>query len=160
MRIRIGWSAALAASAALIIASGGAQAQTVAGDWHGTLEFNGNTSAILVTLKAKSGGGYEGSYVGPRATQPIHDVKLDKGTLSFSTVPAGGGPGGGTYSGRWDPARKAWVGQWSPQFTMSFVPAGGAPPQGAPPPGPPPQSAGPLGFPPLTMPLVLMAGKP
>jgi hypothetical protein len=158
MRNGIGWGAALTASAALAVVSG-AQAQTVAGDWHGTQEFNGATSTISVTLKAKAGGGYEGSYVGPRATLPIHDVKLDKGTLSFSTVPPGGG-GGGTYSGRWDPARKAWVGQWSPQFTMSFVPAGGAPPTGAPPPGPPPPGSSLPAFGPITIPFVLTAGKP
>jgi hypothetical protein len=154
MRSGIGWGAAFAASAAATVVCGGARAQTVAGDWHGTTEFNGATAQIEVILKAKAGG-YEGSYVGPRATLPVHDVKLDKGTLTFSTVPPNGS-GGGTYSGRWDPARKAWVGQWSPKLTMSFVGPGGAPPLGAPPPGalPPP------GFGPITIPLVLTAGKP
>jgi hypothetical protein len=138
MQVWTRWGAALAASAALSAACGGAQAQTVAGEWHGTVDFNGNTAQVGVTLKAKPGGGYEGRWIGPRNTLPLKDIKLDKGTLSFSN-------GSGNYSGRWDATRKAWVGRWI--FPMTIIVPPGAPP--------------PTSLPPIpTTPLVLTAGKP
>lgn len=138
MQARTRWSAALAASAVLSAACGGAQAQTVAGEWHGTLDFNGNTAQVGVTLKAKLGGGYKGSWIGPRNTLTLRDIKLDKGTLSFSND-------SGNYSGRWDATRKAWVGRWI--FPMTVIGPRGAPP--------------PTSLPPIpTTPLVLTAGKP
>jgi hypothetical protein len=132
------WGAALAASAALGAACDGAQAQTVAGQWHGTLEFRGGTAQVGVTLKAKPGGGYKGSWSDPRGKLPLKDIKLDNGTLSFSN-------GSGTYSGRWDPARKAWVGRWIFQMTL-IVPQGASAPTALP------------SIP--TAPLVLTASKP
>jgi len=129
------WGAALTASAALAAVCGGAQAQTVAGDWHGALSLpNGSTMPIGITLKAKTGGGYEGSYTGPKNVIPLVDAKLDKGTLSFSN-------GSGRFSGRWDETRKAWVGQWA--FQVQWI----AGPSNAPAPS-------------LSSPLVLTAGKP
>ena len=138
MQVRTRWGAALAASAALSAACGGAQAQTVAGEWHGTLEFNGNAAQVGVTLRTRRGGGYKGSWIGPKGALPLKDIKLDKGTLSFSND-------SGTYSGRWDATRKAWVGRWI--FPMTVIGPRGAPP-------PTSVSAIP------TSALVLTAGKP
>jgi hypothetical protein len=134
---RTAWAFALAALASLAVC-GGAQAQKVAGDWHGTLDFNGNQTPIRVTLKAKAGGGYEGTFVAPQKTFALKDIRLDKGTLSFSN-------GSGDFSGRWDDTRKAWVGQWIFQMTI-VVPSG---------------AAAPTSLPTIpTSPLVLTAGKP
>jgi len=149
MRTWTRWGVALAASAALTAVCGGAQAQNAAGDWRGTLNFNGNATPVRVTLKVKAGDGYEGSWAGPKATVALKEAKVDKGMLTFATAT-------GSYSGRWDKARKAWVGQWSPQFQLTFIPASGAeapsaPPASAPPPSPPPS---------LAIPLVLTAVKP
>ena len=139
------WGAALATSA-LTLVCGGAQAQSAAGDWHGVTTGPFGTGTVGVTLKAKAGGGYEGAWVTPKSTIPLDEAKVDKGMLTFSTVQ-------GSYTGRWDPARKAWVGQWTTKWQMGFVAAspGAAPPKqpsfAAPPPAAP-------------LELVLTAGKP
>jgi hypothetical protein len=135
--------AALAASAALAAVCGDAQAQNAAGDWHGTTTGPFGTGTVGVTLKAKAGGGYEGAMVTPRLTDPMDEAKVDKGTLTFSTAH-------GSYTGRWDAARKAWVGQWTAKVQTGFVAAspGAAPPQLPPFPAPAPLE------------LVLTAGKP
>lgn len=145
MRTWTRWGVALATSAALTAVAGGAWAQKVAGDWHGTITFGPTTTPIEVTLKAKAGGGYEGSWTDPNKTVPLTEAKLDKGSLSFSN-------GSGNYLGHWDEAKKAWVGQWTPKMTMTFVPAPGGSAPIAPPPG---------AFPTIpTIQLVLTAGKP
>jgi hypothetical protein len=140
------WGVALAASAALTVVCGGAQAQSAAGDWHGVSTGPFGTNTVVVTLKAKAGGGYEGAWAGPKATVPMTEAKVDKGTLTFSTAQ-------GSYTGRWDAARKAWVGQWTPKWQTGFVAAspGAAPPSPAS--LPPLPSAAPID-------LVLTAGKP
>ena len=137
------WTRWCAALAVLTAVCGGAQAQTAAGDWHGTTSGPFGTNPVGVTLKAKVGGGYEGSFVTPKSTVPLDEAKVDKGTLNFSSAQ-------GSYSGRWDTARKAWVGQWTPKWQMVFIPAS---PGAAPPKLPPPPPASP-------MELVLTAGKP
>jgi hypothetical protein len=74
------------------------------------------------------------------------EAKVDKGTLTFSTVQ-------GSYTGHWDAARKAWVGQWTPKWQTGFV-AGSPGAATANPPSLPP-------LPPATpIDLVLTAGKP
>jgi hypothetical protein len=145
MRTWTRWGVALAVSAALASVCGGAQAQNAAGDWHGTITSAFGTFPVGVTLKAKAGGGYEGSWIGPRATTPLKEAKVDKGILTFSFDT-------GSYSGHWDEARKAWVGQLTPKpkVLSGFV---GAPPGGAAPP--------PFAFPPpAPLDLALTAGKP
>lgn len=106
------WGAALAASAALTSVCGGAQAQDAAGDWHGTMSIpNGPTIRVGVTLKAKAGGGYDGSLASPEQGNevvPFDAAKVEKGTLTFSNASVDG-----SYSGRWDEGRKAWVGTWT-----------------------------------------------
>ena len=143
MRTWTKWGAALTACSALTVVCGGAQAQNAAGDWHGTTTGPFGTNPVAVTLKARVGGGYEGSFVTPRLTDPLDEAKVDKGTLTFSTVH-------GSYAGRWDAARKAWVGQWTPKVQIGFV-AGSA---GAAPPNLPPLPAS------APLELVLTAGKP
>ena len=143
MRTWTRWSVALAASAALTVVCSGAQAQTATGEWHGTTSSAFGTGTVGVTLKVRPGGGYEGSYVTRMLTDPLEEAKVDKGTLTFSTVH-------GSYSGRWDAARKAWVGQWAPKVQTGFV--AGSP--GAPPPNLPPFPAS------APLELVLTAGKP
>jgi nitrogen fixation protein FixH len=142
------WGVALAASAALTVAAGGAQAQNAAGDWHGTATGPFGTGTVGVTLKAKAGGGYEGFYVTAMLKDPLDEAKVDKGTLTFSTVH-------GSYTGRWDAARKAWVGQWTTKWQTGFVAGSpGAATAKAP-------SLPPLSLPPATpIDLVLTAGKP
>lgn len=145
MRTWTRWGVALAASAALTAFCGGAQAQNAAGNWHGTFSLRGGDPIpIGVSLKAKSGGDYEGSFVFPKKDRfPLVGAKVDQGTLSFSYKPPVGSAA--SYSGRWDEARKAWVGQITYQ-----VMSGG--PSGSPQPVP--------GLPGISAPLVLIAGKP
>jgi uncharacterized protein len=135
------WGVALMGSAAL--AAGDALAQNATGDWHGTVAIpvpGGPVIPIVVTLKAKAGGDYEGSYVMLREGQGnakaaiMDEAKVDKGTLNFSH-------GGSSFSGRWDEARKAWVGQWVFQVTRAVPDPSNAP------------------VPVLSSPLVLTAGK-
>ena len=143
MRNEMRWRAALAISAALAVVCGGAQAQDGAGEWHGVTTGPFGTSPVGVTLKAKAGGGFEGAFVTPRSTVPLDEAAVDKGALSFSTAQ-------GSYAGRWDAARQAWVGQWTPKSLVVVMPAS---PGAAPPRLPPP-------LPTTPMELVLTAGKP
>ena len=143
MRNGMRWRHALGVSAALAMVCGGAQAQNAVGEWHGATRGPFGTSSVGVTLKAKVGGGFEGAFVTPKSTVPLDEATVDNGTLSFSTAQ-------GSYSGRWDTARKAWVGQWTPKWQMVFIPAS---PGAAPPKLPPLPPASP-------MELLLTAGKP
>jgi hypothetical protein len=107
------WSAAVAASAALAAACGAAQAQDAVGDWHGTITVpdGGPTLRAGVTIKAKAGGGFEGALASPDQGPgeiAMDEVKVEGGTLSFSIAAIMG-----SYSGRWDVAKKAWVGTWT-----------------------------------------------
>jgi hypothetical protein len=110
MRAGIGWTAALAASVTLAVC-GAAQAQNAVGDWHGTLSIpNGPMLRVGVTIKAKAGGGYEGALASPDQGAneiPLDTAKVENGTLTFAIAAIMG-----SYSGKWDAARKAWVGQW------------------------------------------------
>jgi hypothetical protein len=145
MRTWARWVAALAASTALTVVCAGAQAQNAAGDWHGTVTGPFGTNPVGVTLKAKAGGGYEGAWVTSRATVPMTEARVDKGTLTFATVQ-------GSYTGRWDAARKAWVGQWTAKWQTGFVAAS---------PGAAPANAPSFALPaPTPLELVLTSGKP
>ena len=107
-----GWAAAMAASVALAMAGGVVQAQNAAGDWHGALAIpNGPKLRAGVTLKAKAGGGYEGFITSPDQSPqalPMDQAKVEKGTLTYSIAAING-----SYSGRWDAAKKAWGGTWT-----------------------------------------------
>ena len=107
----IGWSAVLAAALAIAVSGGAgvARAQEAAGDWHGMLSVPpGIELRIGLTIKPKAGGGYDGLLLSPDQTPapiPLDEVTAQGGVLSFSYKAAGI-----SYSGRWDAARKAWVG--------------------------------------------------
>lgn len=101
--------AALAAVAA-VAAPAAAQAQEAAGSWHGVLVAGANILRIVVHLKAGEGGKLEGELVSPDQSPkgfPLGEVKLAGDTLSF-TIPQIYG----SYQGKWDPAKSAWVGAW------------------------------------------------
>jgi hypothetical protein len=120
------WAAAVAVSAALAGAGGAAQAQDAKGEWHGTLTTPaGAMLRIGVTLKAKAGGGYEGiltSVDQGGAQLPLDEAKVESGTLKFSLAAIHG-----SYSGRWDAARKAWVGDWTQGSSVPLVLTAGKP---------------------------------
>ena len=126
MPSRTSWGAALAASAALAAFGGAARAQDASGDWHGTLSVpNGPTLRVGVTLKAKSGGVYEGTLASPDqgpGTMPLDQAKVENGTLTFSMAAIMG-----SYSGKWDAARKAWVGTWTQGGPLPLVLTAGKP---------------------------------
>lgn len=123
----IGWHTVLAAMLAIAaIAPGAAQAQQVAGDWHGTLSVPpGVTLRIGVTITAAPGGGYSGVMQSPDQTPapiPLDSVTVDGGTLGFAVAAIRG-----SYTGRWDEARKAWVGEWRQGAALPLVLTAGKP---------------------------------
>jgi hypothetical protein len=125
MRTCIGWSAAIAASATLAV-GGAAQAQEAVGDWHGTLSVPGGpTLRVGLTIKAKAGGGYEGTIASPDQSPdavPLDSAKVENGTLTFAIAAIMG-----SYSGKWDQGRKAWVGEWTQLMPMPLVLTAGKP---------------------------------
>ncbi len=126
MRTSMAWGAALAASVALTAVCGAARAQNAAGDWHGTLAApTGAMLRVGVTIKAKTGGGYEGSLASPdQGPQeiPLDTAKVENGTLTFAIAAIRG-----SYSGKWDAGRKAWVGQWTQGSSAPLVLTAGKP---------------------------------
>ena len=101
---------AAVAAAAMVAWTGGAWAQEIAGDWHGTLAIPTGSLRIGLTVKPKAGGGWDGAIQSPdqgAGVMPVEGVKVENGALDF-TVP----PIGGAYHGQWDAGRKAWVGEW------------------------------------------------
>ena len=101
--------AALAGFAALSAASV-VQAQDAGGDWHGSLSMPGGIELrIGLSLKHTGNGGYEGVLLSPDQTSkaiPLDTVAVADGALSFSIKAISL-----SYEGRWDAARKAWVGE-------------------------------------------------
>lgn len=120
-------AAMIAVVAAAIGGASDALAQDAAGDWHGTLHSPGlNTDLRLgLSVKAKAGGGYEGTISSPdqgAADIPLDEVKVDAGTLSFSLAAIMA-----SYKGQWDEARKAWVGQFTQGGSVPLVLTAGKP---------------------------------
>jgi hypothetical protein len=126
MRTFRGTSAAILISAALMAVCSPATAQDAAGDWHGILNVpNGPTLRVGVTIKAKAGGGYEGTIASPDqapGAMPLDTAKVEDGTLTFAIAAING-----SYSGKWDAARKAWVGEWTQEMPMPLVLTAGKP---------------------------------
>jgi hypothetical protein len=127
MKSWMGLGAAVAASAALAAIAGTAQAQDAAGDWHGTLTIpnGGPTLRAGVTIKVKAGGGYEGTLASPDQGPgeiPLDTVKVENGTLTFAVAAIMG-----SYSGKWDAAKKAWVGEWTQGAPLPLVLTAGKP---------------------------------
>lgn len=126
MNDRMKWASALVVSAALVTFCGTAWAQDVAGEWHGSATVPPGVELRMgVTIKAKGGGGYEGVLTSPDQTTasiPMDEVKVEGGVLSFAIHAIGG-----SYSGRWDDGRKAWVGEWRQGAALPLVLTAGKP---------------------------------
>jgi pimeloyl-ACP methyl ester carboxylesterase len=119
------FSVAAMVAAAAMGGTSGAQAQEAAGDWHGTLTGPGGQLRIGLTVKAKAGGGYEGTLESPDQTTqsiPLDQIKAEGGALSFSINAISG-----SYEGKWDAAQKAWVGQWRQGAATPLVLTAGKP---------------------------------
>jgi pimeloyl-ACP methyl ester carboxylesterase len=119
------WSAVLAAAGAIAVFGGAARAQEAAGDWHGVLKAPNLELRIGVTIKAKAGGGYEGSMASPDqgpGAIPLDEVKMEGGALSFSVASIHG-----SYAGKWDAEQKAWVGEWRQGGAIGLVLTAGKP---------------------------------
>jgi hypothetical protein len=119
----------IAITASTALATGGAvRAQDATGEWHGALNIpQGPTLRVGLTLKkAKVDDLYEGSISSPDQSpnaMPLDTAKVENGTLSFAVAAIMG-----SYSGKWDPARKAWVGEWTQVGTpMPLVLTAGKP---------------------------------
>lgn len=120
-RIMVAALAAALATAGLACA----WAQEPVGDWHGRLAIPTGELRIGVTLRPKAGGGYEGSLASPDqavAAIPLEEVRAEGGVLSFAIPRIAG-----SYEGRWDPDRKAWVGQWRQGTSLPLVLTAGKP---------------------------------
>ncbi len=101
---------ALIGFAAAFALSGAAQAQTVAGDWHGVLATAIGDLRAVVRIKP-AGAGFEGVMLSPDQSAnelPLGDIKLDGQALSFAAPRARA-----TYEGRWNASTRAWVGTWT-----------------------------------------------
>ena len=117
-----------AAIAALLLAASAARAQEAAGDWHGTLATPGGSLRMVLRLKP-SPAGLTGEVLSPdQAAQaiPVADVTAKDGALSFA-VPAVHG----RFEGKWDAARKAWIGQWIQGAALPLTLEAGDLPPGA-----------------------------
>jgi pimeloyl-ACP methyl ester carboxylesterase len=107
------------------VLTGAAKAQEAAGDWHGVLATPQGELRLGVTIKPRAGGGLEGSIESPDqgpGAMPIDDVKVEAGALSFRI-----GRISASYSGRWDPAAKAWVGQFTQGVAIPLTLSPGKP---------------------------------
>jgi hypothetical protein len=103
----VGWVVAVLAS---MLISSAAMAEDLAGEWHGTIEANGQTLRVALHVK-KTDAGYEGTADSLDTGLDglvLADIVTDGQTLSFSVLSTDG-----TYQGKWDEASHQWVGQWT-----------------------------------------------
>jgi hypothetical protein len=115
------------AAVAIAISPHHARAQDAAGEWHGavTSPALGTTLRIGITLTAKGGGAYEGMLTSPdqgNVQVPLDSAKVENGALSFSISALQI-----SYSGRWDEAKKAWVGDLNQGAAVPLVLTAGKP---------------------------------
>ncbi|THD81811.1 MAG: TonB-dependent receptor [Phenylobacterium sp.] len=139
---------ACAALSAAVLAAAPATAQEVVGPWHGVLVIGANVLRVVVRVKPKAGGGYEGEMVSPDQSPrgiPISDIKLAGDRFSFAIPMAGA-----SFEGTWDAGHQSWAGQFKQGASLPLtllkgdvVPAAGAaakppprPAAGAPAPAP------------------------
>jgi len=90
--------------------TGAAQAQTIAGDWHGALATPAGDLRAVVKIKAAAAG-FEGVMLSPdqSATElPLADIKRDDQTLTFAVPRVRA-----TYEGRWNGQTRAWDGTFT-----------------------------------------------
>jgi len=98
------------AFAAAAAAPGLAQAQEAPGAWHGVLIAGTAILRVVVKVTAGADGKLAGEFFSidqsPRGFA-LSDVKAAGGSLSFSLPQISG-----SFEGKWDAARGAWVGTW------------------------------------------------
>ncbi|HEY8005163.1 MAG TPA: outer membrane beta-barrel family protein [Phenylobacterium sp.] len=121
-------------AAAVITAPVVARAQDATGAWHGVLVAGPNVLRVVVRVTAAPDGKLQGEFFSidqsPKGF-PLGDIKVAGGAFSFSLPQIAG-----SYEGKWDAARNAWVGVWkqgpvSLPLTLAkgeFAPAPAAPP--------------------------------
>ena len=132
--------AACCAAAALALVATPASAQVVVGPWHGVLVIGPNILRIVVRVKATAAGGYEGELVSPDQSPKgiaMGEVTMAGDHLTFS-VPLIGA----SFDGKWDPAAKAWSGQFKQgpaNLPLTLAPGDIPTPSAAP--APPPAAA-------------------
>ena len=127
MSSTVKWAVYWAAVAMAIAPAHHAKAQEAAGEWHGavTNPVSNASLRIGITLKAKGGGAYEGMLTSPDqggAMVPLDEAKVDKGVLTWSIAALQA-----SYSGRWDEAKKAWVGDFTQGASVPLVLTAGKP---------------------------------
>ncbi|HEY6814007.1 MAG TPA: serine hydrolase [Croceibacterium sp.] len=87
-----------------------AAAQTVVGDWHGTLDAGGTRLPLAVHIQWSPDDELTGTLDSPSQGvngMRIDEISRDPGVLAF-TVPTVGG----SYDGRWDAQAGRWKGEW------------------------------------------------
>jgi pimeloyl-ACP methyl ester carboxylesterase len=114
-----------------LLISGAAMAQTVVGDWHGTLAVGpGRSHRLGLHIRPAEGGGYSGTLDDldrAAADLPVTNITLSGDTFTFS-APIKGAPA--TFDGKWDAASRQWAGEWTQggtPFALAFS-RGAAPP--------------------------------
>jgi hypothetical protein len=96
--------------AAALTLSAPAAAQTVIGDWHGTLDAGGTKLPLAVHIQQGPDGELTGTMDSPNQGAnglQITEISKDPGVLAF-TLPAVSG----SYAGRWDADSRSWKGEW------------------------------------------------
>jgi hypothetical protein len=106
------WIAALTVGMLMmaVALAGAARAQEAAGSWHGVLQADGAELKVGLEVKTKPGGGLEAVALGPQQTPdpiPVDRIEVKDGVLTFTVASIQG-----SYEGRWEPAKSAWVGDW------------------------------------------------
>jgi outer membrane receptor protein involved in Fe transport len=141
-RIAAALLATTAFSLPVLAAPAVAQAQEVAGAWHGVLIVGATVLRIVVRVKpAAAAGAFEGELVSPDQSPrgiPLGDIKMTGDKLSFA-VPLIQG----RFEGKWDAARQAWVGQFTQGVSLPLTLEKGDIAPAAAPAAKPPASAAP-----------------
>jgi hypothetical protein len=95
---------------ASVLISSAAMAEDLAGDWHGTINADGQALRVALHVK-KTADGYSGTAdsldQGVTALE-MANIVTDGQSLSFSVNTTDG-----TYAGKWDPAKQQWIGVWT-----------------------------------------------
>jgi len=97
-------------AAAAVVISAPAAAQTVVGDWHGTVEAGATKIPLAVHVQQGPDGELTGTLDSPNQGAiglPITNISKNPGVLAF-TLPAVNG----SYAGTWDADTGRWKGQW------------------------------------------------
>lgn len=87
---------------------GAACAEDAVGDWIGKVKAPGDVELTIAAHIKKTASGYEGYAESPDqvvAQLPLTEITATPDALSFKTPMVNA-----TFSGKWDPAAKAWVG--------------------------------------------------